>query len=136
MLSLTLLLGIALFAFHVARCVKTYNSLKDFGGHWSAGWSRLWLLKTQSSGYMNKIFTEVNQKHGKLAQLLFIHVTNCSMCYLALASAMRRMDLRCRLKHRRGLDFDAQLGTIILRKNCIAADNGVQDPQPVLGLLC
>ena len=136
MLSLTLLLGIALFAFYVARCVRPYYALRDFGGHWSAGWSRLWLLKTQSSGYMNKTFTEVNQKHGKEVRFLFVRVTDCSMCYLALASAMRRMDLRCRSKHRRQLDFDAQLGTIILRRNCIVADNGVQDPQPVLGLLC
>lgn len=65
MLSLTLLLGIALFASYVAHCVRTYYALKDFGGHWSAGWSRLWLLKTQSSGYMNKTFTEVNQQYGK-----------------------------------------------------------------------
>lgn len=65
MLSLTLLLGIALLAFYAARSVRTYYALRDFGGHWSAGWSRLWLLKTQSSGYMNKTFTEVNQKYGK-----------------------------------------------------------------------
>jgi hypothetical protein len=43
----------ALVVLYIVRSVRTYLSLKQFGGHWSAGWSRLWLLKTQSSGEMH-----------------------------------------------------------------------------------
>jgi hypothetical protein len=49
----------------VVRSIRTYYSLKQFGGHWSAGWSRLWLLKTQSSGEMHKRFAALNRKHGE-----------------------------------------------------------------------
>ena len=65
MLSAALLLAIALVALYVVRSIRTYYALKDFGGHWSVGWSRIWLLRTQSSGYMNKTFTAVNNKYGE-----------------------------------------------------------------------
>jgi len=51
----------------VVRSVRTYYSLKQFGGHWSAGWSRLWLLNTQSSGDMHKRFTALNRKYGEFS---------------------------------------------------------------------
>ena len=51
----------------VVRSVRTYYSLKQFGGHWSSGWSRLWLLKTQSSGEMHKRFAALNRKHGEFS---------------------------------------------------------------------
>jgi hypothetical protein len=47
------------------RSIRTHYALKQFGGHWSAGWSRLWLLKTQSSGEMHKRFTALNRKYGE-----------------------------------------------------------------------
>jgi len=65
MFAATLGLGLALLALYVFRTVRTYYSLKHFGGHWSVGWSRLWLLRTQGSGEMNKIFTEVNREYGE-----------------------------------------------------------------------
>ena len=65
MVSAALLLGIAFFAIYVVRTVRTYYSLKQFGGHWSAGWSRLWLLRTQGSGEMNLRFTAINKKYGE-----------------------------------------------------------------------
>ncbi|KAK4553097.1 hypothetical protein LTR86_009824 [Recurvomyces mirabilis] len=71
MLSATVALGavFALFALYVYKSVRTYHALKVFGGHWSCGWSRLWMLRTQGSGQMNKIFTEVNLKYGSTARI-------------------------------------------------------------------
>ena len=65
MLSATLILAIALVAIYVVRSVRTYSALNDFGGHWSTGWSRLWLLRTQGSGEMNKRFTTINNRYGE-----------------------------------------------------------------------
>lgn len=65
MSSALVLLLAALLTTFVARKVRTYYALRQFGGHWSAGWSRLWLYQAQSSGEMNKIFTEINREHGK-----------------------------------------------------------------------
>ena len=59
------LVAVVLVAWYIGSAVRTNRALRDFGGHWSAGWSRLWLLRTQSSGQMNVIFTELNQKYGK-----------------------------------------------------------------------
>jgi hypothetical protein len=58
-------LAAALVVLYIVRSIRTYLSLKQFGGHWSAGWSRLWLLKTQSSGEMHKRFAALNRKHGE-----------------------------------------------------------------------
>ena len=65
MIAAPLLLAIALFALYVFRSVRTFYSLKHFQGHWSVGWSRIWLLRTQGSGQMNKIFTAVNDQYGE-----------------------------------------------------------------------
>ena len=65
MVPAALLLAIALVTLYVARSVRTFFALRHFGGHWSAGWSRIWLLRTQSSGEMNKRFTEINDKYGE-----------------------------------------------------------------------
>lgn len=64
MVPTTLILLFAILTIFVARKLRTYYALKAFGGHWSTGWSRLWLLKTQSSGRMNKIFTDINREYG------------------------------------------------------------------------
>ena len=66
MYTAAIFLAVCLFIAYVARAVKTYHELKQFGGHWSAGWSRLWMLQTQGSGEMNKRFTELNRKYGEL----------------------------------------------------------------------
>lgn len=65
MIPASLVLVIALFAIYVLRSVRIFYSLKHFPGHWSAGWSRIWLLRTQSSGQMHKVFTAVNKQHGE-----------------------------------------------------------------------
>ncbi|KAK0274395.1 hypothetical protein LTR35_009324 [Friedmanniomyces endolithicus] len=69
MLGAILGLGLALLALYLGRAIRTYYSLSHFGGHWVAGWSRLWLLRTQGSGEMNKRFTEVNRKYGSTARI-------------------------------------------------------------------
>ncbi|CAK4030672.1 related to pisatin demethylase (cytochrome P450) [Lecanosticta acicola] len=59
----------ALIVVLLVRSVRQHQALKDFGGHWLAGWSRLWLLKTQGSGEMNRRFTEINNKYGSTARI-------------------------------------------------------------------
>lgn len=63
--STALVFSLLLLALYVAQTVRTYLSLRQFGGHWSVGWSRIWLLRTGSCGEMNKRFTEVNIKYGE-----------------------------------------------------------------------
>lgn len=65
MLPAFLLLLLACVTLVVARSIRQFLALRQFGGHWSAGWSRLWLLRTQSSGEMNKRFTAITDKHGE-----------------------------------------------------------------------
>lgn len=65
MVSAILLLGIALVTLVLVRSFRTFFTLRHFGGHWSAGWSRLWLLRTQSSGEMHKRFTVITDKYGE-----------------------------------------------------------------------
>jgi hypothetical protein len=65
MASAAYFLAAALVVLYILRSIRTHLSLKQFGGHWSAGWSRLWLLKTQSSGEMHKRFAALNRKHGE-----------------------------------------------------------------------
>jgi hypothetical protein len=65
MASAAYFLAAALVVLYILRSIRTYLSLNQFGGHWSAGWSRLWLLKTQSSGEMHKRFAALNRKHGE-----------------------------------------------------------------------
>lgn len=67
MASLAYLLVAAICVAFFIRSIHTYLSLKQFGGHWSAGWSRLWLLQTQGSGEMHKRFTAINRKYGELS---------------------------------------------------------------------
>lgn len=58
------LLAVAALAY-IVRSIRTYHALREFGGHWSAGWCRLWLFNTQSSGEMHKRFTALNRKDGE-----------------------------------------------------------------------
>lgn len=64
MASVALLLLVAALSYLLFRSLRQYNGLKAFGGHWAAGWTRLWLYTTVSSGKMNIYFTEVNDKYG------------------------------------------------------------------------
>lgn len=69
MASAALLLLIAGISYYIYREAQRYYSLKAFGGHWTAGWTRLWLLRAHSSGRMNLYFTEANDKYGMLNAL-------------------------------------------------------------------
>ncbi|KAF2154696.1 cytochrome P450, partial [Myriangium duriaei CBS 260.36] len=63
---LAIALGLVLWA---ARKIQQYNTLKDFGGHWTAGWTRLWLLRAHNSGNMNHVFTDINDRYGPTARI-------------------------------------------------------------------
>ncbi|KAF2479207.1 putative P450 monooxygenase [Neohortaea acidophila] len=80
---------LALVAFYVVRSVRIFCSLRRFGGHWSVGWSRLWLLRTQGSGQMHKRFTEVNNKYGSTARI------GPSMLITTDPSLIRHMNAVC-----------------------------------------
>ncbi|KXL51350.1 hypothetical protein M433DRAFT_60553 [Acidomyces richmondensis BFW] len=90
MLSAALVLGIALLAYYVVQSVQTYYALRQFGGHWSAGWSRLWLLRTQGSGEMNKRFTAINRKQvGSTARVAPRMLITCDPELFRRMSAVR-----------------------------------------------
>lgn len=58
-----------LLLFWVVRKVRQYYALRAFGGHWAAGWTRMWHLQTSKSGRMNKIFTDINDQYGRTRSL-------------------------------------------------------------------
>ncbi|KAF2720369.1 cytochrome P450 [Polychaeton citri CBS 116435] len=57
-----------IFVLWLVKRIQVYYSLNQFGGHWSAGWTRLWQFKTQRSGQMHKLFTELNATYGSTAR--------------------------------------------------------------------
>lgn len=67
MLSLAIIAatGVALFVYIAARTIQQYSALKEFRGPRIAGFTRLWLLRANSSGEMNKAFTHINDQYGK-----------------------------------------------------------------------
>lgn len=69
-LMLLLATGIA---YYIYRKARQYYGLKAFGGHWTAGWTRLWLLRAHSSGRMNLYFTEANDKYGMFMLCCVFH---------------------------------------------------------------
>lgn len=80
----------------VVRSVRTYYSLKEFGGHWSSGWSRLWLLNTQSSGEMHKRFAALNRKYGEFSTRAgFFLVTTALESRSHLPNTQTRDPLSC-----------------------------------------
>ncbi|KAF2770515.1 putative P450 monooxygenase [Teratosphaeria nubilosa] len=89
MLSAVLFAAIALFAYYVARSIQTYAALRQFGGHWTAGWSRLWLLRTQGSGEMHTRFTAINSKYGSTARIAPRMLITTSPALLHRMSAVR-----------------------------------------------
>ncbi|TKX23309.1 cytochrome P450 monooxygenase-like protein 23 [Elsinoe australis] len=66
--ALVLAVGLIVL-YRLARKVQLYFSLRDFGGHWTAGWTRLWLLRVNNSGKMNEYFREINEKYGTTARI-------------------------------------------------------------------
>lgn len=73
MLSAAALVLLAVLSLFIADSIRTYAGLKQFGGHWSAGWSRIWLLKANASGRMNKVFTTINDEYGMSYHLFRTH---------------------------------------------------------------
>lgn len=68
MLSLAAVVATAvafLLVYLVICTVRQYSALKDFSGPRVAGFTRLWLLRANSSGEMNKAFTHINDQYGK-----------------------------------------------------------------------
>jgi len=68
MLSLAILAAAAVAALVVyaaARTIQQYLALKQFQGPTIAGFTRLWLLKANSSGEMHKAFTDINNQYGE-----------------------------------------------------------------------
>ena len=65
--------GVAV-AIVVYRTLRQYYALKEFGGPWSVGFTRLWLLWANGCGKMNLVFTEVNDKYGMYEVLLQLGV--------------------------------------------------------------
>ncbi|KAF2104274.1 putative P450 monooxygenase [Rhizodiscina lignyota] len=63
---LFLSLFVTLYFIHRAR---TYRALAQFGGPWSTGWSRLWLLRATASGIMQSYFKDVNDRFGSTARV-------------------------------------------------------------------
>lgn len=68
--------AIALLFFAVYRTIRQYYALKQFGGPWSVGFSRLWLLWANGSGKMHLVFTDVNDEYGKRIDN-HVHQSNC-----------------------------------------------------------
>ena len=66
--ALILVAGLAI-AFIVTRKIRQYYALREFGGPWSAGFSRLWLLSASRSGKMHLHYTAVNNQYGTEASL-------------------------------------------------------------------
>lgn len=65
MLAWSILVVAIITIIHLIKRVKTYNALAEFKGPWLAGWSRLWLLRANSSGRMHEFYKDVNDKFGK-----------------------------------------------------------------------
>lgn len=67
MLSLVMILaaGVALLLYLIALTFQQYYALKGFNGPRIAAFTRLWLLRANSSGEMNKAFTHINDQYGE-----------------------------------------------------------------------
>lgn len=62
--------GAALLVYISVLTIKQYLALKEFKGPFVAGFTRLWLLRANSSGEMNRAFTHINDEYGMLARTL------------------------------------------------------------------
>lgn len=72
MLSLAVLAAavmVVLVAYLALLTLQQYHALNDFGGPRIAGFTRLWLLKANSSGEMHKTFTKINDEYGKCSEI-------------------------------------------------------------------
>ena len=86
MLTLAILVtaGVALLLY-VGQNLQQYSALKGFNGPRIAAFTRLWLLRANSSGEMNKAFTSINDqygKHGAKVHLLVIFPFRTRACQM------------------------------------------------------
>lgn len=65
MWSISLIVVVTLVSVYIFKNVKTYLELRNFGGPWPAGWTRLWLLRCHIRGSIHTTFTDINDKYGK-----------------------------------------------------------------------
>jgi hypothetical protein len=63
--------GVALVVYAAARTIQQYLALNDFDGPKIAAFTRLWLLRANSSGEMNKAFTRINDQYGECRTCFF-----------------------------------------------------------------
>ena len=71
-ISILTSLVIIVLARLITTKIRAHNALSHFKGPWSTGFSRLWLLRANSSGEMHKYFKAVNDKYGILPRLYFV----------------------------------------------------------------
>ncbi|KAL5396159.1 hypothetical protein PMIN03_007297 [Paraphaeosphaeria minitans] len=89
MWAIPLIAGVAFVLVYVLKGVKTYMELRDFGGPWSAGWTRLWLLRCHLSGSINTKFTEVNDQYGSTARVAPKMLVTCDPELVRRMNAVR-----------------------------------------------
>lgn len=66
--SYSLAVLFVLLAIYCVRSVRNHRTLEQFRGPWLAGYTRLWLLRANTSGSMHTFFKDVNDKYGKIAE--------------------------------------------------------------------
>lgn len=71
-LVMFLAVGVALLVYIAVLTIQQYLVLSEFDGPFVAAFTRLWLLRANSSGEMNKAFTRINDQYGK-AIMIVIH---------------------------------------------------------------
>ncbi|KAF2841841.1 putative P450 monooxygenase [Patellaria atrata CBS 101060] len=89
MLSITFSAAILLFLLYIAREIRAYYNLKQFGGPWIVGFSRIWLYRSIMSGRMNIHFTELNDKYGSTARSGPNHLMTCDPALIRRMNAVR-----------------------------------------------
>ncbi|RBR23745.1 uncharacterized protein FIESC28_03450 [Fusarium coffeatum] len=60
---------LAVLTYLVIASVRRYHRLRDFQGPPLAAWTKLWLLKTVTSGRMHQIFYTTTKKYGSMVRI-------------------------------------------------------------------
>jgi hypothetical protein len=68
-----IILFLAGVAFLVISTIRRFYRLRHFQGPSSAAWSKLWLLRTVTSGKMHRIIYETSKKYGMIFLLKLIY---------------------------------------------------------------